>query len=327
MTSTAAMNDSPRLKIRIPKRAWNAYDPQAELPPRRVTRGTTRTASTPTTGHPLSSKQSKKKKKKNDLSSPSTSPVRTSSHPRSCKAKLWTFHHGGPKRVTKGVSQNEVTYEEPCLQPTCANCWKWHPHLVRERTLTDHPSDGVVSEQPGTNIHSTKPEVEPLSPEIDPRILDGTWQLHQSRRSSVMSMGSNSMNNTPVLTPVKTSFASDFEHVIHPSPTHDDSSAPSNQLYNVYFPTALVKQSVTTAPSQTRWRHAPRNRYTAHISFASHEGKGKFKALIVQRERKTRRQEYDRAYRARKLAKGKAGRVSGPVTHGGRQDVSVRSTE
>jgi hypothetical protein len=58
--------------------------------------------------------------------------VSTLSRPptRQCKARFFRFHHGGPKRQKRGDRQNEITYEAPCLQPTCANCWKWNPHLM-----------------------------------------------------------------------------------------------------------------------------------------------------------------------------------------------------
>jgi hypothetical protein len=303
VTTTSTMSDRLRLKIKIPKSAWNAYDPQPQ-PPRRVTRAATRAASRSSPSLPVSDKQSSSRKE--DLCDPPTSPVETTPKPKSCKVKLWGLHHGGPKRLTKGALQNEVIYETPCLQPTCSNCLKWHPHLMREQTMPDHYFDEVVLEESSTHAHAARPEVEPLSPEIDPHIIDGTWRSYQSRRSSSSSALSSitcSEVNALVLTPVKTSFFSDLDH--HPPPFHVTPSAPSNQLYNIWLATSLLAQTATTAPATTTWRSTPRRRYTARLTFASHEGKGKFRDLIRKKERKAKRQEYDRAYRARKAGTGK----------------------
>lgn len=50
---------------------------------------------------------------------------------RHCKIKLWKFHYGGRKRKRRGDLQNVITYEQPCLQQTCASCWTWHAHILR----------------------------------------------------------------------------------------------------------------------------------------------------------------------------------------------------
>jgi hypothetical protein len=305
LTTIATMSEQPRLKIRIPKSSWNAYDAQPQLPLRRVTRAATCAFSTSISSLAVTGKQGNSEKK--NLPSPPTSTVETTSRPRSCKVKLWGFHHGGPKRVIKGALQNEVIYETPCLRPICANCWKWHPHLMRERTLSDYLSGEVVPEKSGPNIHPAKPEFEPLSPPIDPHILDGTWRIYQSRRSSSSALRSitSSTINTPVLTPVKTSFYGTHDQDHHLIPPHFSSSLPSRQDYKFYLPAPLLTQALTTAPATTTWRSTPRRRYTARLTFASHEGKGKFKDLIRKRERRAKRQEYDGIHRARKARKGK----------------------
>lgn len=109
------------LKIRIPKHIWNAYQPDIHIH----------------NGMKLVPKLSLK------LRHPPAPPFlqngvvnrrkRDSSrnHPKSCKARLFHFHYGGPYRQHKGRWQNEITYEQPCLRKTCQNCAKWHPHLVR----------------------------------------------------------------------------------------------------------------------------------------------------------------------------------------------------
>jgi hypothetical protein len=307
VSDIATMSDQPRLKIRIPEAAWNAYNPRRQLPPRRVKRAAIRAASSTTSSTAVLDKRGKIEK---NPSGPPPSSVETITKARSCKVRLWGFHHGGPKRVIKGALQNEVTYETPCLQPTCANCWKWHPHLMREQTRPYHFLGDTLPENFSPNIYSSKPEIEPLSPPIDPSILDGTWQSYQSRRrssSASISITSNEMNAL-VLTPVKTSFSSDLDH--HSLPFHVNSSSSSRQFYNIYLPTQLLSQTITSAPATTKWRSAPRKRYTIRLAFASHGGRGKFRDLVRKRERRAKRREYDRLYRARKAGKGR-GRAVG----------------
>ena len=63
-----------------------------------------------------------------------------SSRPTNCNVKISRFQHGGPQRQRKGQWQNEITYEQPCLRPTCISCWRWHPHLLR--LVQDEPGSG-----------------------------------------------------------------------------------------------------------------------------------------------------------------------------------------
>ena len=110
------------LKIRIPKHIWNDYQPEAHFhrsnrpfsKPRLILR-------LPPAPTAIKARQVRRRK-------------HNSSHnePTSCKAKLHQFHYGGPHRQQKGKWQNSITYQQPCLQRTCPNCVKWHPHLVRE---------------------------------------------------------------------------------------------------------------------------------------------------------------------------------------------------
>jgi hypothetical protein len=123
-----------RLTIRIPRWAWNSYEPQALAHSNKVTRSTTNTKAMHKLDVNTADGEGGRNKKhtlggsvvEDGVAAP---PVYT----RHCKAKLWTFHYGGPKRVLKGIQQNCVTFETPCLQSTCANCWKWHAHLMHNQ--------------------------------------------------------------------------------------------------------------------------------------------------------------------------------------------------
>jgi hypothetical protein len=79
--------------------------------------------------------------------------VSTLSRPptRQCKARFFRFHHGGPKRQKRGDRQNEITYEAPCLQLTCANCWKWNPHLMCTDDEGQHRSIQSLAEPVRSN--------------------------------------------------------------------------------------------------------------------------------------------------------------------------------
>jgi hypothetical protein len=146
------------LKIRIPKWAWNAYEP----PPQTRSKLTLKLRLA--TQQPTGTTERTLDEPHREDGTPAQ--LR---HPTNCKTKLWKFHYGGPARKTKGQSQHEITRETPCLQPTCANCWKWHPHLMRDESLPDEYTDQSIA----SNAHVN---VEPISPDIDPRLLDDTWQ-------------------------------------------------------------------------------------------------------------------------------------------------------
>ncbi|KAF1844095.1 uncharacterized protein K460DRAFT_263578, partial [Cucurbitaria berberidis CBS 394.84] len=151
------------LKIKIPKGIWNSHDPNSH----KVTKSgpRLRLKVTPST--------------RDNISRAATQPQPISSKERThCKVKLWRFHYGGPKRKGKGKSENEITYEQPCLKPTCANCWRWHSQLVQTNRVTKSEGDEQQDDRPNQ---------EPSSLEIDPRILNGTWQHFQGRRGSVES--------------------------------------------------------------------------------------------------------------------------------------------
>jgi hypothetical protein len=100
--------------------------------------------------------------------------VSTPSQPstRQCKARFFRFHHGGPKRQKRGDRQNEITYEAPCLQPTCANCWKWNPHLM----CTDDEGQ----------CRSIQPLAEPVRSN-DEISVDSAQAMQKGRHDSVFS--------------------------------------------------------------------------------------------------------------------------------------------
>jgi hypothetical protein len=191
------------LKIKIPKRLWNAYQPPSNSPKHAAMGRTNIPRLRLKLGVPNESVA-----EHNPSSVHVADQIRETTpsarQPASCKVKLWAFQYGGPKRVAKGASQNEVTYEQPCLQPTCANCWKWHPQLMQGHAPVHAPAD----EQSYTSSSMT----EPVDPDIDPRILDGSWRDHQSRHGSGRSPSSlaySATSNATVLTPVDRSFSDD----------------------------------------------------------------------------------------------------------------------
>jgi hypothetical protein len=285
VTMATPNNHSPghddKNMIKIPTRIWNAYQLQNQADRSHFTISASRAKP---------NVELSTRKDRGGKIQPTTAGQRPA-RPKNCKVKLWSFHHGGPTRVVKGTLSNEITYEVPCLQPTCANCRKWHPRLVHNQ---DEIEERVAEEEPVVFQPPIKHAIEPLSPEIDPRILDDTWRLYESRPGSAGSMQSI---GRPALTPVEKS----FENNGFPSPNQHH--GPLTPVYDVFLPTFPLDQTTIAAPAETRWRTAPRQRRTLHLSFVSHEGKGKFRELLRNRERKARKREYDREYRARKLEK------------------------
>lgn len=270
-------NQDAKLTIRIPKDAWNAYEQEAQEPAFRATRSSTR-----------SSPKSNPDTEQTHGSEPASRPAAAlpTLH-RTCKVKLQNFHYGGPKRVTKGAFQNEVTYDAPCLQPTCTNCWTHHRHLMTRQTLSiDQAKQSVF--QPPPN---------PVSPPIDPRILDGSW------RFCIPFQGSAERDLEIRRELEEPRFPTFMQMPDAPiQPRHDPSShlAPPNQAYDVYFPTSIVSQTASGAPARTQWRSEPRRRFTVRLSFSSQVGKGRFAELVKKKEKKEKRREYDRIRRAKK---------------------------
>ncbi|KAF1942891.1 hypothetical protein EJ02DRAFT_154133 [Clathrospora elynae] len=215
--------------------------------------------------------------------------------PTYCKVRLFRFHYGGPQRQRKGQCRHEITYEHPCLQPTCANCRNWHAHFLLAQELPHSADDGYPD---------GKPEQEPISPDIDPRILDGSWQLVESRPTSAgaLRVAFNTVPrhmHTPVFTPVSKFFRNDqpspnLPNALQPLTTF---KTPSTDKYTIFLPTFLVVQSISSAPAHTQWRSTPRKRYTARLVLPSQEGKHKFELLLKKNDQRDKRREYDRARR------------------------------
>jgi hypothetical protein len=268
------------LKIRIPARVWNAYQPPAcaykKPTPRPKLR--LRVPAPPTTAH--------------DINLPDPEAREDDREPSHCKVKLFRFHYGGPHRQRKGQWQNEITYEQPCLQPSCLNCRNWHARLLQEEPVLEDERIG-------------RPAQEPISPEVDPRILDGSWQLVQDHGvRSVVATPGDVDTKTPVLTPVFKSFPLKLQTDRRPM-----YQAPAGSKYYIMLPTPLVSRTTTAASVRSLWLTTPRKRWTAHLTFDSREAKSKFEMLMKQRERKEKRREYDRARRARLRERGQGGRT------------------
>jgi hypothetical protein len=289
-------------KIKIPRWAWNSFEPQHHLSTRRATRSTASSQMriTPKT-FTVHEDRHKITQSTSDTLVHEEESITPPTQQRSCKTRLWAFHHGGPKRGLRGAMQNEITYESPCLQYKCANCWKWQAHLMCGQYLA-----GELPGEDATKVD--KVDIEPLSPKIDPHILNGTWQNYTwqnytSRRSSTKSTASLALpdpNASPILTPIKSSFAYD---TLYPelslSFNHGIDITPPDQQYTVFLQASLADQTVSTAPPETEWCCTPRQRHTVRLCFSSHVGKQKFRELVIKREKKAKKASYDRARRVR----------------------------
>ncbi|KAH3907359.1 hypothetical protein HBI56_157300 [Parastagonospora nodorum] len=263
-------NQDGKLKIRIPKKAWNAFEPEIHEAASRTERSATR-----------SSPRSNSDTEQEPDSEPP--PRLDAALPRNCKVKLQSFHYGGPKRVTQGVFQNEVKYHAPCLQPTCTNCWTHHQHLMSRPTLPDEQ-----------NVFQPAPN--PLSPPIDPGILDGSWRFDLPLQDSAESNPENEREAEEPRFPAFMQMPDAPVQARHDPPYH---FAPLNRTYNILLPTSIVNQTVSGAPARTQWRSEPR-RHTVRLAFVSREGKARFAELVKRKEKKDKRREYDRARRAKK---------------------------
>jgi hypothetical protein len=251
------------LKIKIPRRLWNAY----KQPACKYTRSATR---------PKLKLRVPVHVTTHDTPAPESEG--TARGPAHCKVKLFRFHHGGPQRQRIGRWQNEITYEQPCLQPTCPNCRRWHAHLLQQHQFPDSGRLGG------------RPAQEPISPAIDPRILDGTWQhLQAPPHSTVTVTSAGTWGRTPVLTPVVKTF-----------PVHLYPVAPYQaHKYQILVPTPLISHTTTIPSVLSKWRTTLRQHYTARLIFTSHAGKETYRAMMKAKEKREKRREYDRARRVR----------------------------
>jgi hypothetical protein len=264
-----------KLTIRIPKSYWNAYQPPTS-PQTKVSKPTLR----------------KKPRLKLALNAKNPTPTLAPDNPTprarltNCKTKLCSFTYGGAKRAVKGAYRNDVAYETPCLQATCVSCRTWHAHLMRD----------------SVPLRDETPSIEPISPDIDPRILDGTWWFTRSRDGSL-----NSLPSELGLSPVDK--APEYPDIVRAAVES------LRARWNIFLPTSLVQRTIATAQVRTQWRSSPRKRWTARLRFTSWGGKENFRDIVQMRERK---RGYDRLYR-----RMKGGKVVG-VDKGEGEDVERR---
>ncbi|KAK1907040.1 hypothetical protein P3342_006228 [Pyrenophora teres f. teres] len=161
-------------RIRISKHIWNTYEP----PPSQnsntdATRGPTspirlRLNLPPTPQNPASPEVEEE---------PCTG--------TRCKVKLARFNYGGPQRQQKGQWQNQITFEQPCLHPTCPNCLEWHADLMRELTPEDDAEEGCGG---------VREQEEGMSSEVDPRFLDNPPLVEQATPNA---LGEKRWRSTP----------------------------------------------------------------------------------------------------------------------------------
>lgn len=282
------------LKIRISKNIWNACEPRKVSRTDRLTKPASKRKSSSTPA------QKRRKKKFNyaetDKSSKLNNETENEKHSVSlpsqstrCKVKLWRFLYSQPRA-------DSITYDTPCLQPTCANCLECHAHLIGQV-----PPGGYVEQR---QRYQALLDFEPISPAIDPRLLDGTWEHVQSRRASVQSLASlatSSVDFITVLTPVDKGFTTTAPCLDDPITTPTFGSQAEPQKWNIFLPISLINRRAPSAISvRSKWRTGPRRRFTVRLLFPTHEGRGKFKSLVCKREKKEKKRIYDRAYRARK---------------------------
>jgi hypothetical protein len=172
-----------------------------------------------------------------------------------------------------------ITYEQPCLQPTCPSFRKWHAHLLQQHQI------------PESRSLRGRPAQEPISPDIDPRILDGTWKhLQTLPHSAGMTASVDTWGRTAVLTPVIKTFPVHLHPLVAPYQANK---------YHILVPTPLISHTTTTPSVRSKWRTTPRKRYTARLFFTSHAGRESYRAMMKAREKREKRREYDRARRAR----------------------------
>ncbi|KAF2621706.1 hypothetical protein BU25DRAFT_463495 [Macroventuria anomochaeta] len=285
-----ALTESEGQKIRLTfaRDIWNAYTPRTQS----------------STISPIKSKEGQKRKRK-------PTPIKTEddastkkakqSPPilRQCKVKVSRFQYGGPDARVGGRYRDMITLETPCFQTTCKNCWMGHGHLMRSLSRTD-------------SAHNLEhPEMEPLSPAVDPMIVNDEWQMYQSRRNSTTDIsaltvpsarGQISTDSSPILTPVDAAFATQcgFNRLLTPSPY--TSTAPATpQKYNIFLPTSLLRHTASqTLPSKTRWRETSRQHHTVRLAFSTNKGRAEFKSLVHEQAKKGIKRERERLRRATK---------------------------
>jgi hypothetical protein len=284
------------IKLRFAKQIWNDCEPP------------TREATTSSPKLKLNLKVAEKRnrrptpiKTENELKAKVTK--RSPTQPKQCRVKVTRFQYGGPDAKVGGQYKNSITLLEPCIRPTCTNCWKWYDHLMRSPMATDISTDDARGLQ--------HPETSPLSPIVDPGILNDKRQLHKNRRidtNDILGLAvptkhiQNTTSLTPALTPVDHRFATHFtfSQTAHLPTTHSSLATHVTRQYKVSLPTPLLSHLASPTSPKTYWRDTPRQRYTARLTFSSSNGRAKFKTLAHQQARKGIKRERDRLRRLQK---------------------------
>ena len=230
-------------------------------------------------------------------------PNRSPAQPKQCKVKVIRFQYGGAKVNIEGQHMNDITVTAPCLQQTCANCRKWHPHLMRNSSLVDACLD---------NEHiAQSSDILPPTSHIDPIVLDNTWQTYQIQHISMSNVPGLTVSSacaqqppTPAQTPVDLVLEAQRRPnqdtglpTIHNS---DETATTAPQKYNTILPISLLRPTSLALSNKTHWRSASRQHRTVKLSFPTDKGKSKFKTLLHERVRRKIKREYDRLRRVTK---------------------------
>ncbi|KAJ4991819.1 hypothetical protein SVAN01_02669 [Stagonosporopsis vannaccii] len=150
MSEQPSLSSSPggndRLTLRFPNVIWNAHTPKPL--------NSTNRHISPPAGQ---KRKSATKSPRREDEPASTSPDRSSPAPRQCKVKVSRFQYGGPDARMGGQYTNLVTLEMPCLRSTCANCWRWHTHLMRGLLVAADDRHYSHGERVGNSPATTSP--------------------------------------------------------------------------------------------------------------------------------------------------------------------------
>jgi hypothetical protein len=198
LSQTSDDSSTSKLSLKFRKDVWNSYTPNL----------TSSSLESKTSGSLPEFKAGQKRKRKPPpvktedeapAKVPKRSPVR-----RQCKVKLTRFHYGSPDRREGGKYRDMISLETPCLQPTCASCWTYHAHLMRNicetKTRDNLPASRLNVHQSREHGISTAPRftVAPARAGEAPRRLTLKLRFNTSTPSpvEVTSKHNNSMPNS-----------------------------------------------------------------------------------------------------------------------------------
>jgi hypothetical protein len=254
----------PKFHIRIPKNMWNSHTAPAPTVP-------------------------KLKLKLNSTPSHHASSNREAvARPTNCKTKTGRFQYG----------RHDISYAGPCLRETCKSCWIWHGRVMRDEALPDQhvgAEEGSGGGIEGGGDGGECAQVEPISPPIDPSILDGTWRTLWTHDPGFQNPNTplvSPTSHTPVLTPV--------DRCLTSVPVSSSPDYMHSRSYNIFIPTSLANTAVAGASAKTGWRDEPRRRLTVRLPV----GGERLGAVIKERERREKARAYGRARRAKKKEEG-----------------------